>query len=77
MVAAKTVSDPATPITSIPNPRSNESTITTVAYEIRQAGGEAHPVQVDVRSEESVKSLIQQTIDVSPSPSPLFPFHMC
>ncbi|KAJ6780510.1 hypothetical protein PWT90_07334 [Aphanocladium album] len=63
VVAAKTVSDPSKPITSIPNPKSNDSTITTVSYEIRQAGGEAHPIQVDVRSEESVNSLIQQTID--------------
>ncbi|KAJ3479894.1 hypothetical protein NLG97_g8203 [Lecanicillium saksenae] len=43
VVAAKTVSDPSKPITSIPNPKSNDSTITTVSYEIRQAGGEAHP----------------------------------
>ncbi|KAM3509670.1 hypothetical protein MY10362_000464 [Beauveria mimosiformis] len=62
VVAAKTVSDPSKPITSIPDPKSNESTITTVSYEIRQAGGEAHPIQVDVRSEESVNSLIAQTI---------------
>ncbi|KAM3482384.1 hypothetical protein MY5147_000232 [Beauveria neobassiana] len=62
VVAAKTVSDPLKPITSIPDPKSNESTITTVSYEIRQAGGEAHPIQVDVRSEESVNSLIAQTI---------------
>ncbi|KAJ4144698.1 hypothetical protein LMH87_003571 [Akanthomyces muscarius] len=63
VVAAKTVSDPSKPITAIPDPKSNESTITTVSYEIRQAGGDAHPVQVDVRSEDSVNSLIQQTID--------------
>ncbi|OAQ97533.1 hypothetical protein LLEC1_08167, partial [Akanthomyces lecanii] len=63
VVAAKTVSDPSKPITAIPDPKSNESTITTVSHEIRQAGGEAHPVQVDVRSEESVNSLIQQTIN--------------
>ncbi|EJP65177.1 short chain dehydrogenase [Beauveria bassiana ARSEF 2860] len=62
VVAAKTVSDPSKPITSIPDPKSNESTITTVSYEIRQACGEAHPIQVDVRSEESVNSLIAQTI---------------
>ncbi|KAM3453461.1 hypothetical protein MY3296_003692 [Beauveria thailandica] len=62
VVAAKTVSDPSKPITSIPDPKSNESTITTVSYEIRQAGGEAHPIQVDVRSEESVNSLVAQTI---------------
>ncbi|TQV99944.1 hypothetical protein V2A60_005362 [Cordyceps javanica] len=62
VVAAKTVTDPSKPITSIPDPKSNESTITTVSYEIRQAGGEAHPIQVDVRSEESVNSLVEQTI---------------
>ncbi len=67
VVAAKTVSDPSKPITAIPDPKSNESTITTVSYEIRQAGGDAHPVQVDVRSEDSVNSLIQQTIDASSS----------
>lgn len=68
VVAAKTITDPSKPITAIPDPKSNESTITTVSYEIRQAGGEAHPVQVDVRSEESVNSLIQQTIDVNIPP---------
>lgn len=68
VVAAKTVTDPSKPITAIPDPKSNESTITTVSYEIRQAGGEAHPVQVDVRSEESVNSLVQQTIDVNIPP---------
>ncbi|ATY64332.1 short chain dehydrogenase [Cordyceps militaris] len=62
VVAAKTVSDPSKPITTIPDPKSNESTITTVSYEIRQAGGEAHPVQVDVRHEESVNALVEQTI---------------
>ncbi|KAM3515567.1 hypothetical protein MY11210_000745 [Beauveria gryllotalpidicola] len=62
VVAAKTVSDPSKPITAIPDPKSSESTITTVSYEIRQAGGEAHPIQVDVRSEESVNSLVAQTI---------------
>lgn len=73
VVAAKTITDPSKPITSIPNPKSNESTITTVSYEIRQAGGEAHPIQVDVRSEESINSLIEQTIAVSLSPSAQIP----
>ncbi|OAA73917.1 short chain dehydrogenase [Cordyceps fumosorosea ARSEF 2679] len=47
VVAAKTVSDPGQPITAIPDPKSSASTITTVSHEIRLAGGDAHPVQVD------------------------------
>ncbi|TQS33868.1 hypothetical protein Golomagni_05773 [Golovinomyces magnicellulatus] len=62
VVAAKTVSDPSKPLPKNPNPKSQESTITTVTQEIRNAGGEATPIQVDVRSEQSVQALIDQTI---------------
>ncbi|CEJ89504.1 Putative Short chain dehydrogenase [[Torrubiella] hemipterigena] len=62
VVAAKTVSDPSKPIPKNPNPKSQESTITTVTQEIRNAGGEATAIQVDVRSEESVQALVDKTI---------------
>ncbi|KAG9257302.1 uncharacterized protein F5Z01DRAFT_671739 [Emericellopsis atlantica] len=61
VVAAKTASAPGT-TTEDPDPNSPASTITTVTNEIRKAGGEATAIQVDVRFEESIKSLISQTI---------------
>ncbi|KAK3185480.1 hypothetical protein K4F52_005790 [Lecanicillium sp. MT-2017a] len=62
VVAAKTISDPSKPITTIPHYNSQDSTISTVTHEIRQAGGEATPIQVDVRSEASIQNLVDQTI---------------
>lgn len=64
VVAAKTISDPSKAITTIPHYNSPESTISTVTHEIRQTGGEATPIQVDVRSEKSIQNLIDQTISV-------------
>ncbi|KAI6783857.1 Hydroxysteroid dehydrogenase-like protein-like protein [Emericellopsis cladophorae] len=61
VVAAKTTSAPGT-TTETPDPNSPASTITTVTNEIRKAGGDATAIQVDVRFEESIKSLISQTI---------------
>lgn len=62
VVAAKSITDPSKLTDKTPNPKSNESTVTTVAREITSAGGDATPIQVDVRSEESVNALIAQTI---------------
>ncbi|KAI8720991.1 hypothetical protein NCS52_00545400 [Fusarium sp. LHS14.1] len=63
VVAAKTISDPSKPAGPFPpDPNSSASTITTVAREIAEAGGQATAVQVDVRSTESVDALISKTL---------------
>ncbi|KAH6610741.1 hypothetical protein Trco_000761 [Trichoderma cornu-damae] len=62
VVAAKSITDPSKLSDKTPSPKSHESTITTVVREIVSAGGEAHPVHVDVRSEESVNALVAKTI---------------
>ncbi|KAL6859595.1 NAD(P)-binding protein [Trichoderma novae-zelandiae] len=62
VVAAKSVTDPSKLPPKTPNPKSAASTVTTVAREIASAGGEATPIQVDVRSEESVNALVAKTI---------------
>ncbi|KAH7272794.1 hypothetical protein B0J15DRAFT_482844 [Fusarium solani] len=63
VVAAKTISDPSKPAGPFPpNPNSSASTITTVAREITEAGGQATAVQVDVRSPESVDALVSKTL---------------
>jgi len=61
VVAAKT-SSTKSPKTFPPDPNSPDSTIVTVAREIREAGGTAYPRQVNVRSPESVDELIQWTL---------------
>ncbi|CAG9996917.1 unnamed protein product [Clonostachys byssicola] len=62
VVAAKTVSDATTQTTPFPpDPNSNESTITTVVREIKEAGGEAVAFQVDTRDPESVKNMVDFT----------------
>ena len=48
--------------TAEPNP-ALEGTIYSVAHEIKQAGGEALPVVVDVRHEEQVLAAVEQTIN--------------
>jgi NAD(P)-dependent dehydrogenase (short-subunit alcohol dehydrogenase family) len=68
VVAAKSISDPSRPASSSsspPDPKSQASTITTVAHEITSAGGVATAVQVDVRYPESVQNLVDKTISVS------------
>lgn len=66
VVAAKTISDPSKPIPVNPDPKSPDSTITTVTNEIIAAGGQATAIQVDVRYTENVENLIKQTISVRP-----------
>ena len=51
-IAAKTVE---------PHPKL-EGTIYSAAVEIEQAGGQALPIQVDIRSEDMVKSAIEKTV---------------
>ncbi|KAL7809940.1 NAD(P)-binding protein [Trichoderma gracile] len=62
VVAAKSITDPSKLSPENPDPKSAASTVTTVAREIASAGGEATPIQVDVRSEESVNALVAKTI---------------
>ncbi|KAM5360099.1 hypothetical protein ACJA88_014944 [Fusarium oxysporum] len=62
VVAAKSVSDATKTSPFPPDPNSKQSTITTVAHEIREAGGEATAIQVDTRSPESIKNMIESTV---------------
>ncbi|GKT44055.1 hydroxysteroid dehydrogenase-like protein 2 [Colletotrichum spaethianum] len=64
VVAAKTTSDASKTTPFPPNPNSQQSTISTVAREIHEAGGDAAPVAVDVRNQDSVTGLIEQTIEL-------------
>lgn len=66
-IAGKTVSDAATATEFPPNPNSQTSTINTVAREVKEAGGDAIPVQVDVRSFENVQDMVDRVIKVSAS----------
>ncbi|RKL19032.1 hypothetical protein BFJ70_g14116 [Fusarium oxysporum] len=62
VVAAKSVSDATKTSPFPPDPNSKQSTITTVAHEIREAGGEATAIQVDTTSPESIKNMIESTV---------------
>jgi NAD(P)-dependent dehydrogenase (short-subunit alcohol dehydrogenase family) len=63
VVAAKTVSDLSSATAPFrPDPNSPQSTITTVAREIRAAGGAATALQVDTRDEASVARLVDETV---------------
>lgn len=62
VVAAKTVSDASKTSPFPPDPNSQQSTITTVTREIREAGGEATAIQVDTSSPESIKNMIDATV---------------
>jgi hypothetical protein len=73
-VAAKTTSNAATANPFPPNPNSPQSTINTVAREIKEAGGEATAIQVDVRAAESIQHLIDQTVKVTNQP--IFSYHI-
>ncbi|KAK7223217.1 hypothetical protein V2G26_011220 [Clonostachys chloroleuca] len=64
VVAAKTVSDGNETSPFPPDPNSKQSTITTVTREIREAGGEATAIQVDTRSPESIKDMVDSTVRI-------------
>lgn len=63
-IAGKTVSNAATASPWPPDPNSQDSTINTVAREVQDAGGDALPVQVDVRSFENVQDMVERVIEV-------------
>ncbi|RKL12915.1 hypothetical protein BFJ70_g16048 [Fusarium oxysporum] len=64
VVAAKTVSDAYAASPFPPNPNSSLSTINTVQREIKEAGGKSTAIQVDTRSMDSIKDMVDRTVDV-------------
>ncbi|KAB5570668.1 putative Hydroxysteroid dehydrogenase-like protein 2 [Coniochaeta sp. 2T2.1] len=62
VVAAKSTSGAAKVHPFPPNPNSPQSTISTVEREIREAGGEATAIAVDVRHYDDVQKLVAETI---------------
>jgi len=64
VVAAKTTSDASKiPASQFPpDPNSPQSTINTVAREIREAGGDALPLAVDVRDVQNVEDVVNETV---------------
>ncbi|RKL04131.1 hypothetical protein BFJ70_g17224 [Fusarium oxysporum] len=64
VVAAKTLSDAYATSPFPPNPNSSLSTINTVQREIKEAGGKSTAIQVDTRSLDSIKDMVDGTVDV-------------
>ncbi|KAI1122947.1 hypothetical protein F5Y10DRAFT_252903 [Nemania abortiva] len=64
VVAAKSTSDAQNTSPFPPDPNSPQSTISTVEREIREAGGEAAAIAVDVRDFESVKACVDKTVEI-------------
>jgi len=65
VVAAKSTSDASAAKPFPPDPDSSQSTISTVEREIREAGGDAYAIAVDVRDVDSVQRLVDDTVGVS------------
>ncbi|KAK1992010.1 short chain dehydrogenase [Colletotrichum falcatum] len=63
VVAAKSTSDASKTTPFPPDPNSQQSTVTTVAREIREAGGDATPIAVDVRDQDSVARMVRQAVE--------------
>ncbi len=61
-VAAKTISDAYKTDPFPPDPNSPRSTINTVVREIKEAGGDALALQVDVRDFESITNVVDETV---------------
>ncbi|KAI0200776.1 hypothetical protein F4808DRAFT_151702 [Astrocystis sublimbata] len=64
IVAAKSISDAYGCSTFPPDPNSPQSTISTVEREIREAGGEAAAIAVDVRDFDAVQRCVQETVEL-------------
>ncbi|XXH05076.1 Aspartokinase [Hypoxylon texense] len=65
VVAAKSTSDARSAAAPFPpDPNSPQSTISTVEREIVEAGGRATAIPVDVRDQDSVRELVDRTVEV-------------
>lgn len=64
MIAAKSTSDANATKPFPPDPNSQQSTISTVEREIREAGGIATAIAVDTRDFESVQRLVDETVKI-------------
>ncbi|KAI0408736.1 hypothetical protein F4802DRAFT_548857 [Xylaria palmicola] len=64
VVAAKSTSDALSVSPFPPDPNSPQSTISTVEREIREAGGEATAIAVDVRDFQSVQRCVDKTVEI-------------
>lgn len=62
MLAAKTTSDASKTTPFPPDPNSSSSTINTVEREIREAGGQAGSIAVDVRDAAQIQNAIDETV---------------
>lgn len=65
VVAAKSISDAYATKPFPPDPNSPQSTVSTVAREIQEAGGQATALPVDTRDFDSVTRMVEETIRVS------------
>lgn len=64
MVAAKTTSNASQTTPFPPDPNSPKSTINTVEREIRESGGEATALAVDVRDTTEIENLVTETVRI-------------
>lgn len=64
MLAAKTTSDASKTTPFPPDPNSPQSTVNTVEREIREAGGRAAAISVDVRDHAQVQNVVDETVKV-------------
>ncbi|KAI1326389.1 hypothetical protein F5Y16DRAFT_375148 [Xylariaceae sp. FL0255] len=64
VVAAKSTSDARNVVPFPPDPNSPLSTISTVEREIREAGGSATAIPVDVRDFESLQKCVERTVEI-------------
>ena len=62
VVSAKTTSDASRADPFPPDPNSSQSTINTVAREIKEAGGDALAFPVDVRDYTNIVDLVNETV---------------
>ncbi|KAF9887555.1 hypothetical protein FE257_010133 [Aspergillus nanangensis] len=62
VVAAKSTSNADKTVPFPPNPNSSQSTISTVVREIKEAGGQAFAIQVDVRDVAQVDHMVKETV---------------
>lgn len=64
VVAAKSTSNAYETTPFPPGPNSSKSTISTVEREIREAGGDATAIPVDVRDTAQIESLVKETVRI-------------